>query len=96
MVAIVQLVRTSDCESECRGFEFHWSPHIRRNTQEAEGICLESREVGDEPARGFKSYFLRQAPSVSKFISCSCMIIENVFRLASLEGNQTIHMKASE
>ena len=25
MVTIVQLVRASDCGSECRGFESHWS-----------------------------------------------------------------------
>ena len=33
---------------------------IRRRTQEAEEICLENREVGAEPARGFESYRLRQ------------------------------------
>ena len=26
MVPIVQLVRASDCGSECRGFESHWAP----------------------------------------------------------------------
>jgi hypothetical protein len=26
MVSIVQLVRASDCGSECRGFESHYSP----------------------------------------------------------------------
>lgn len=27
-MAIVQLVRTSPCDGECCGFEFHWSPKI--------------------------------------------------------------------
>ena len=27
MVAVVQLVRASDCGSECRGFESHLPPH---------------------------------------------------------------------
>ena len=35
---------------------------IRRITQEAEGVCLENREAGDEPVRGFKSYILRHMP----------------------------------
>ena len=27
---IVQLVRASDCGSECRGFESHWAPKRRK------------------------------------------------------------------
>lgn len=30
MVAVVQLVRASDCGSECRGFESHLPPHKKR------------------------------------------------------------------
>ena len=33
MVPIVQLVRASDCGSECRGFESHWAPK-RATSQE--------------------------------------------------------------
>ena len=38
MVDIVQLVRASDCGSECRGFESHYPPSTRRNG--ADFICL--------------------------------------------------------
>ena len=31
MVPIVQLVRASDCGSECRGFESHWAPRKRKS-----------------------------------------------------------------
>ena len=31
MVVIVQLVRASDCGSECRGFESHYPPEERNN-----------------------------------------------------------------
>ena len=31
MVPIVQLVRASDCGSECRGFESHWAPKKRKS-----------------------------------------------------------------
>ena len=31
MVPIVQLVRASDCGSECRGFESHWAPKETSN-----------------------------------------------------------------
>ena len=33
MVPIVQLVRASDCGSECRGFESHWAPKKRPNNR---------------------------------------------------------------
>ena len=32
MVAVVQLVRASDCGSECRGFESHLPPQKRRSS----------------------------------------------------------------
>src|SRR5690554_929769 len=33
-VAVVQLVRASDCGSECRGFESHQSPHQTKEDNE--------------------------------------------------------------
>ena len=30
MVAVVQLVRASDCGSECRGFESHLPPNYKK------------------------------------------------------------------
>jgi hypothetical protein len=35
MVDVVQLVRTSDCDSEGRGFESHHSPQKQKPLQEA-------------------------------------------------------------
>ena len=32
MVAVVQLVRASDCGSECRGFESHLPPQQKQST----------------------------------------------------------------
>ena len=38
MVPIVQLVRASDCGSECRGFESHWAPF--KSLGEIQGFFL--------------------------------------------------------
>ena len=43
MVPIVQLVRASDCGSECRGFESHWAP--KRGSRKTSFF----RIVGSEP-----------------------------------------------
>ena len=43
MVPIVQLVRASDCGSECRGFESHWAPSKSLAVNRLRGIfCLYS------------------------------------------------------
>ena len=38
MVPIVQLVRASDCGSECRGFESHWAP--KEGSRKASFFCV--------------------------------------------------------
>ena len=40
MVPIVQLVRASDCGSECRGFESHWAP--KRETDSSVSFFMHS------------------------------------------------------
>ncbi len=36
MVDVVQLVRASDCGSECRGFESHLPPTIKKQNQKGD------------------------------------------------------------
>lgn len=52
MVDVVQLVRTSDCGSEGRGFEFHRLPHKYCSTDleidNSSVICLRSSYVWSE------------------------------------------------
>ena len=40
MVAVVQLVRASDCGSECRGFESHLPPNKKGSSQKELPFCL--------------------------------------------------------
>ena len=40
MVAVVQLVRASDCGSECRGFESHLPPGKRGSSKRTSSFCF--------------------------------------------------------
>ena len=59
---LAQLGRARALQAWGRRFKPVTGHHLRRITQEAEGVCLENREAGDEPVRGFKSYILRHMP----------------------------------
>ena len=51
MVPIVQLVRASDCGSECRGFESHWAP-LKRPIESVSFFCA---LWGENPVRNRRS-----------------------------------------
>ena len=40
MVPVVQLVRASDCGSECRGFESHRAPSKRHRLNDVSFFCV--------------------------------------------------------
>ena len=65
---------------------------IWRCTQEAEGVCLENREVGDEPARGFKSYHLRQKGTGVLGKKCECFKL-GVYSFPTLRVGPKLNMK---
>ena len=57
-VAIAQLVRASDCGSEGRGFEPHWSPHIKNFSCWRSFFILSIHQKA--VLKGFKYYKTRE------------------------------------
>ena len=53
MVPLVQLVRASDCGSECHGFESHRAPQESRTNSSGLFFCT----MGRDPRSGIKSFF---------------------------------------
>ena len=71
MVPIVQLVRASDCGSECRGFESHWAPRKRKSAWLSFFCPVGSRPTGfviDEVACASKNPAQCKIPVVLDFL----------------------------
>ena len=60
MVPIVQLVRASDCGSECRGFESHWAPR-KSDFERSRSFFVQSYKGNKSPCILYKKQkFLKE------------------------------------
>jgi hypothetical protein len=64
MVDVVQLVRTSDCDSEGRGFESHHSP--KKAPDGAFCFSQRFRDLAHSELVSERKYLIREIPSAAK------------------------------
>ena len=87
MVHVVQLVRASDCGSECRGFESHLAPFKRSQPRVASFFCTPSFLFLYSPGPLFKARL--RLIKVAQTSASTLLVCRKIERLPMARRNES-------